>query len=191
MTVMDRLLDPLCAGLAAAGDHHADRTGHGGHHGARAAAGAAPAFWALACLLIAAGFALIAERGQIPDLLSILIANLMFIAGYAALLAGFSRLAGQAEGTAWGLGIAFCGFFTAAYLAGAEIEPRIVLGVVLAVALFSALAADRVFGAAEQVAPFLPRVSWAGCLWSTCCLRWGGWQWRRGYRTCRPSCAPC
>lgn len=113
--------------------------------------------WALACLLIAAGFALIAERGQIPDLLSILIANVMFIAGYAALLAGFSRLAGRPEGTAWGLGIAFCGFFTAAYLAGAEIEPRIVL-VSLAVALFSVLAADRVFGAAEQVAPFAARL---------------------------------
>ncbi|WP_177282426.1 helix-turn-helix domain-containing protein [Devosia enhydra] len=83
--------------------------------------------WALSGGLTSIAILLIVLRGNIPDLASILVANLMLIAGHAFMAAGARAMAGQTQAGLMPLAAVAAAAFAAAYVSGAELPQRVAL----------------------------------------------------------------
>lgn len=90
--------------------------------------------WLAGIAALGVGMLLLLARGNVPDMLSILVANLLIIASYAAFAAGTFQLAGRSPGLPLVVGAAAAIVFTSGYLLGVSMETRIVIFCVLAIA---------------------------------------------------------
>jgi len=89
--------------------------------------------WAAGTFAFSLGMLLLVARGQIPDFLSILMANLLIIAGYATFTAGTRLLVGRSVTYPVAIGAIAGAAFAAAYALGASVEVRIVIISVLSI----------------------------------------------------------
>lgn len=102
-------------------------------------------YWAMGGVSIAMGLLLIVLREALPPELSILLANLAIVAGYAVLSAGTSMFRGRAIRRDVGLGLGFAAGFAALYFGGAALDLRVVLISVMMV-VFAVLMIVRFLG---------------------------------------------
>jgi len=109
--------------------------------------------WSAGTLAFAVGMLAIIARGHIPDVASILLGNLLVIAGYIGFAAGTSRFAGGGVTLCFAAGAAAALVFAVAYLEGADIDTRVVL-----ISLFSLV------GCVMVVSSFLRVQHWAAML---------------------------
>ena len=90
--------------------------------------------WAAGILSFASGMLLLVARGLIPELLSVLAANLLIIGGYAGFAAGTNRYVDRKVGPPLAIGIASAVAFGVAYGLGASVETRVIVISVLTIA---------------------------------------------------------
>lgn len=90
--------------------------------------------WTAGALSFAAGMLLLIARGHIPDVLSILVANLLIIAAYAGFAAGTNRFVDRAVGLPLAIGAAAAIVFATAYAFDASLEARVVIISALSIA---------------------------------------------------------
>jgi hypothetical protein len=82
-------------------------------------------FWAVGGFAFALAMLLIVLRGSIPDPVSVLVANLLFITGFAALGAGTSAFIKRSFAPDIVLGIVGAGAFAVCYVVDADFETRV------------------------------------------------------------------
>lgn len=90
--------------------------------------------WAAGIVFFATGMLLLVARGHIPEVYSVLAANQLMIAGYAAFAAGTNCYVERSVGLPFAIGAAAAVAFSVAYAFGATIETRVIVISVLTIA---------------------------------------------------------